>query len=98
MLCIVFLDPDSASDNRDDLANILYSLLFAWLNTHIDFCRDDFDTFISLFDPPGPKNTTNCPAILGLFCINFIQKWIFTSHADEYQTEGASLYPFDPLL
>ncbi|KAJ7142663.1 hypothetical protein C8R44DRAFT_760943 [Mycena epipterygia] len=37
-LCTVFLDPDSTSDNRDDLAKTLYSLLFAWLNEHIKCC------------------------------------------------------------
>ncbi|KAF8440070.1 hypothetical protein L210DRAFT_3645981 [Boletus edulis BED1] len=34
-LCTVFLDTDSASDNSDDLAKTLYTLLFAWLNEHI---------------------------------------------------------------
>lgn len=32
-LCTVFLDPDGASDNRDELARMLYSFLFAWLST-----------------------------------------------------------------
>ncbi|KAH7904683.1 myosin head, motor domain-containing protein, partial [Hygrophoropsis aurantiaca] len=56
-LCTVFLDPDGASDNRDDLAKTLYSLLFAWLNEHINqrLCKDDFDTFIGLIDLPGPQ-------------------------------------------
>ncbi|KAI9459614.1 hypothetical protein HD554DRAFT_2176884 [Boletus coccyginus] len=35
-LCTVFLDPDGASDNRDDLSKTLYSLLFAWLNEYIN--------------------------------------------------------------
>ncbi|KIM50078.1 hypothetical protein SCLCIDRAFT_67044, partial [Scleroderma citrinum Foug A] len=56
-LCTVFLDPDGASDNRDDFAKTLYSLLFTWLNDHINqcLCRDDFDMFIGLFDLPGPQ-------------------------------------------
>ncbi|KAI0791459.1 glycosyltransferase family 2 protein [Irpex lacteus] len=35
-LCTVFLDPDGAADNRDELAITLYSLLFTWLNEHIN--------------------------------------------------------------
>ena len=95
-LCTVFLDPDGASDNRDDLAKTLYSLLFAWLNEHINqrLCRDDFDTFIGLFDLPGPQNMTGRPNSLDQFCINFanerlhhfIQHQLFESHVDEYKT------------
>ncbi|OBZ76091.1 Chitin synthase 8 [Grifola frondosa] len=69
-LCTVFLDPDGASDNRDELAKTLYSLLFAWLNEHINqrLCRDDFTTFIGLFDLPGPQNMTSRPNSLDQFC------------------------------
>ncbi|KAI6130624.1 glycosyltransferase family 2 protein [Pisolithus croceorrhizus] len=101
-LCTVFLDPDGASDNRDDLAKTLYSLLFAWLNEHINqrLCRDDFDTFIGLFDLPGPQNMTGRSNSLDQFCINFanerlhhfIQQRLFESHVDEYQSEGISKY------
>ncbi|KAF7439767.1 hypothetical protein PC9H_000103 [Pleurotus ostreatus] len=101
-LCTVFLDPDGASDNRDDLAKTLYSLLFAWLNEYINqrLCRDDFSTFIGLFDLPGPQNLTSRPNSLDQFCINFanermqnwIQKRLFESHVDEYNTEGISRF------
>jgi chitin synthase len=97
-LCTVFLDPDGASDNRDDLAKTLYSLLFAWLNEHINqrFCKDDFTTFIGLFDLPGPQNMTSRPNSLDQFCINFanerlqhfMQKRLFESHVNEYTIEG----------
>ncbi|KAJ7117961.1 glycosyltransferase family 2 protein [Mycena crocata] len=97
-LCTVFLDPDGASDNRDDLAKTLYSLLFAWLNEHINqrLCKEDFSTFIGLFDLPGPQNMSSRPNSLDQFCINFanerLQSWtqqrLFESHVAEYTTEG----------
>ncbi|KAG6826424.1 hypothetical protein H0H92_015837 [Tricholoma furcatifolium] len=101
-LCTVFLDPDGASDNRDDLAKNLYSLLFAWLNEHINqrLCKDDFSTFIGLFDLPGPQNMTSRANSLDQFCVNFanerLQNWtqkrIFESHVAEYNTEGIARY------
>ncbi|KIY53918.1 glycosyltransferase family 2 protein [Fistulina hepatica ATCC 64428] len=97
-LCTVFLDPDGASDNRDDLAKTLYSLLFAWLNEHLNqkLCKDDFDTFIGLFELPGPQNLTSRPNSLDQFVVNFanerLQHWIqtriFETHAQEYEVEG----------
>ena len=101
-LCTVFLDPDGASDNRDELAKTLYSLLFAWLNEHINqrLCRDDFTTFIGLFDLPGPQNMTSRPNSLDQFCVNFAnerllnftQKRLFESHVQEYNNEGISRF------
>ncbi|KAJ7840428.1 glycosyltransferase family 2 protein [Mycena leptocephala] len=97
-LCTVFLDPDGASDNRDDLAKTLYSLLFAWLNEHINqrLCKDDFATFIGLFDLPGPQNLSSRPNSLDQFCINFanerLHAWtqhrLFEFHVAEYTTEN----------
>lgn len=99
-LCTVFLDPDGASDNRDDLAKSLYSLLFSWLNEHINqrLCKDDFSTFIGMFDLPGPQNMTSRPNSLDQFCVNFAnerlhnwtQKRLFESHVNEYTDEGIS--------
>ena len=80
-LCTVFLDPDGASDKRDHLAKTLYSLLFAWLNDHIDqhLCKGDFTSFISLFDLPGAQNMSSRPNSLDQFYINFfnerLQNW-----------------------
>ena len=102
-LCTVFLDPEGASDNRDDLAKTLYSLLFAWLNESINqrLCRDDFTTFIGLFDLAGSQNLPSSASrsnSLDQFCVNFanerlqcwIQRQLFENHVDEYNTEGIS--------
>ncbi|KAF5344589.1 hypothetical protein D9758_013900 [Tetrapyrgos nigripes] len=101
-MCTIFLDPDGASDNRDELAKSLYSLLFSWLNEHINqrLCKEDFDTFIGLFDLPGPQNMTSRPNSLDQFCVNFanerLQNWtqkrIFETHVSEYNAEGISHY------
>ena len=104
-LCTVFLDPDGASDNRDDLAKMLYSLLFAWLNETINqkFCRDDFTTFIGLFDLPGPQNMATSASrsnSLDQFCVNFanerlhnwIQRRMFEMHVAEYNSEGIARF------
>jgi hypothetical protein len=47
-----------------------YSLLFAWLNEHINqcLCKDDFSTFIGFFDLHGPQNMSSRPNSLDQFC------------------------------
>ncbi|KIO30131.1 glycosyltransferase family 2 protein [Tulasnella calospora MUT 4182] len=102
-LCTVFLDPEGASDNRDDLAKSLYSLLFAWLNEHINqrLCREDFTTFIGLVDLPGPQNlsgsrSNSLDQLMVNFAnerlLHFVQTKMFESHVEEYTTEGISKY------
>ncbi|KAI6142428.1 hypothetical protein BKA82DRAFT_4360880 [Pisolithus tinctorius] len=63
-------------EKRDDLAKTLYSIHFTWLNEHINqpLCRDNFDTFIGLFNLPGPQNMMGRSNSLDQFCINFINK------------------------
>ncbi|KAI6004786.1 P-loop containing nucleoside triphosphate hydrolase protein [Pisolithus albus] len=73
------------------------SLLSARLNKHINqhLCRDNFETFIGLFDLPSPQNMTGRSNSLDQFCINFanerlhhfIQQCLFEAHVDEYQSE-----------
>jgi chitin synthase len=58
--------------------------------------KDDFATFIGLFDLPGPQNLSSRPNSLDQFCINFaserLHAWtqhrLFESHVAEYTTEN----------
>lgn len=101
-LCTVFLDPDAASDNRDELAVTLYSLLFTWINEHINqrLHKEDFSSFIALLDFPGPQNLTSRPNGIDQFCVNFanerlqnfVQRRMFESHVNEYNNEGIARF------
>ncbi len=102
-LCTVYLDPEGASDNRDDLAKNLYSLLFSWLNEFVNqkLCKDDYTSFIGFLDLAGFQNITSSSTrsnSLDQFCVNFanerlhqwVRRQIFDRHTDEYVSEGLS--------
>lgn len=101
--CTVFLDPEGASANRDELARTLYGLLFTWLNETINqkLCKDDFATFIALVDLPGTQNHIGRGLnqgegnTLDTFCFNlanerahaFALNQLFVATRAEYATE-----------
>ena len=74
-VCTTFLDPEQAEHVRDEFARTLYSLLFSWLNEHINqkLCKDSFGSFIAILDLPGPQNNAG-PASgsnsVDQFCFN----------------------------
>ena len=80
-LCSIHLTPEGASSQRDLLAQILYSLVFAWLTEHINtrLCKseEEFDHFIAVVDFPWFRNSfPNSNADFSLFIGNYLQESI----------------------
>nr|ODN91163.1 chitin synthase [Cryptococcus depauperatus CBS 7841] len=103
-VCTTFLSPEQAEQVRDELARTLFSLLFSWLNEHINskLCKDSFGSFIALLDLPGIQRgsgPTPMSNSLDQFCLNFgaerLHNWIlFRIHetpTQEAQKERLSL-------
>ncbi|GAA5976632.1 hypothetical protein JCM11641_005646 [Rhodosporidiobolus odoratus] len=99
-VCAVFLDAEGAAVNRDDLASALYGLVFSWLGEFLNekLCRDDFATFISFVDFPGPiLQAASHRDGLGVeaLCFNlaaervqsFILEQLHEANKDEYAAE-----------
>ncbi|KAE9407584.1 P-loop containing nucleoside triphosphate hydrolase protein [Gymnopus androsaceus JB14] len=76
-MCTIFLDPEGASENRDELAKALYSLLFSWLNEHIN---QRFPHSLDQF----------CINFANERLHHWTQRRLFDSHIHEYGIEGIS--------
>lgn len=81
-VCTTFLDPEQAEQVRDELARTLYSLLFSWLNEHMNqkLCKDSFGSFIALLDLPGAQNNAGPTAGINSvdqFCFNFANEKVY---------------------
>ncbi|WVR04387.1 hypothetical protein IAU60_001389 [Kwoniella sp. DSM 27419] len=84
-VCTTFLDAETAELVRDELARTLYSLLFSWLNEHINqkLCKDSFGSFIAILDLPGVQNNSGPVAMFNSvdqFCFNLanekLHNWV----------------------
>ena len=99
-MCAVFLDSESASANRDDLARALYGLVFSWIGEFLNqkLCRDDFATFVAIVDFPGPVSASAHRDAAGLdaFAFNLASERVhafgleelFEKNKAEYASEG----------
>ncbi|CAH1759161.1 10719_t:CDS:2 [Entrophospora sp. SA101] len=95
-ICTVYLDIQGANVQRDDLAKVLYSLLFSWIVEYINtkICQENFAGFIGIVDLIGFHNLA-CNS-LDQFCINFanekiynfVLRQIFEVNNDEYTEQG----------
>lgn len=102
-MCGVFLDPEGAASNRDELARTLYGFIFSWMGEFLNekLCRDDFSTFIAIVDFPGTMSSVASHregSAIDAFCFNlasershaFVLHQLFESAKAEYVSEGIS--------
>ncbi|GAA5975793.1 hypothetical protein JCM10908_005282 [Rhodotorula pacifica] len=101
-VCAVFLDAEGASANRDDLASSLYGLVFSWIGEFLNekLCREDFATFISLVDFPGPAHGADRDGLgVEAFCRNlaserlqgYVLDQLYEANKAEYTSEEIAL-------
>ncbi|KAL4401910.1 chitin synthase [Malassezia pachydermatis] len=92
------LSAEFAARNRDKLLRMLYALVFAWLNEHINTCfsHENYDTYVSLLDVPGWRNRLHNH--LDVFAVNFLSDTVhrhmtrvmLERRIDEMEHEGLS--------
>jgi chitin synthase len=97
----LILDAEQAGQQRDELAAILYSLLFTWIIETINskICIDDTHNVIGVLDFPGWRTNTGF-ANLDQFCLNYanerlqsyVLNYIFETHTSDYRQDGLE-YP-----
>jgi chitin synthase len=96
----LIMEPAQAAQQRDNLAQTLYSLLFSWMVEYLNnkSCTDNSNSFIGILDFPGTQNTFNS-VNFDQFCIdyanekmyNFLNHRLFESDIPELQEESIEL-------
>ncbi|KAI8353082.1 chitin synthase-domain-containing protein [Mortierella sp. GBAus27b] len=100
-LCSVFLDVQGAEQQRDELAQALYSLLFSWIVEflNVKLCHETPANFIGVVDMFGfQQYSTNG---LDQFCVNyanerlhqFFLNQVFESSQADFELEGITAIP-----
>ena len=82
-ICTSFLDPEEAETVRDELAQTLYSLLFSWLNEHLNqkLCKDSFGSLIAILDLPGSQSRQGSAGEVNSvdqFCFNIATEKVYS--------------------
>lgn len=93
----LILNAEQASLQRDELCQVLYSLLFSWIIERVNSktCQDDFNSFIGILDFPG----YNMGGAFNELCVNignerilhYLEESIFDIEPDLFRTEGISV-------
>lgn len=75
----LILDTQQAEAQRDELAEILYSLTFSWMVEHINqkIYTDNFNSFIGVLDFPGTQPSGFSSVGFEQFCMNYANERMF---------------------
>ncbi|KAF9916715.1 hypothetical protein BX616_003042 [Lobosporangium transversale] len=98
-LCSVFLDAQGAEQQRDEMAQALYSLLFSWIVEYfnVKLCHEAPANFIGVVDMFGFQQFS--VNRLDQFCVNyanerlhqFFLNHVFEASYSDYEVEGLSI-------
>ncbi|KAG1469534.1 hypothetical protein G6F56_003204 [Rhizopus delemar] len=93
----LILNAEQAASQRDDLCQVLYSLLFSWIVEKINSktCVEEFTSFIGLLDFPGLQSYYPVAGFeqLAVNLANeriqdYVDRTLFQIEADQYRSEG----------
>lgn len=94
----LILNAEQASNQRDDLCQVLYSLLFSWIVERVNSktCVDEFNSFIGVLDFPGLQQNKGgfyqlCVNIGNERILNYLNTTMFKVDADTFRSEGISV-------
>jgi chitin synthase len=93
----LILNAEQAAAQRDDLCQVLYSLLFSWIVEKVNSktCQEEFNSFIGVLDFPGLQQGGGFDQLcinLGNECIlNYINQTMYSVEADLFRSEGIAV-------
>lgn len=94
----LILNAEQAAIQRDDLCQVLYSLLFSWIVERVNSktCVDEFNSFIGVLDFPGLQQSNGtfhqlCVNIGNERILHYLNQTMFNVEADIFRSEGISV-------
>lgn len=95
----LILNAEQAAAQRDDLCQVLYSLLFSWIVERVNSktCQEEFNSFIGVLDFPGLQQNGGssfdqlCVNIGNERIFNYVNQAMFSIEADSFRSEGIAV-------
>ncbi|GAA5807288.1 hypothetical protein MFLAVUS_000645 [Mucor flavus] len=94
----LILNAEQASQQRHDLCQVLYSLMFSWIVERVNSktCVEEFNSFIGILDFPGLQSDGTgfnqlCVNISNERILHYLEESIFDTEPDVFRSEGIAV-------